>query len=261
MMIRMKIGLPATMAAILLSGMFAWLSPAAAEQFRVDNKIYLGDDKEPQIESSTIFFGDVVYDYLVRPSEVTIFDHSHDRFVLLDLSRRVKTEVSTQHVREFNARLKQWASSQPDAFTKFLSAPEFETQYDHQSGELTYSSPWVIYRLTTVDAENESVARQYAEFSDWYSQLNTMLNPGARPPFARMQVNAGLEARLRFPREVTLTLRPRDGLLAKRITIRSEHQLVRQLVQSDRDRIAQTDQFLAIFTPVNFTEYQKKMGD
>jgi hypothetical protein len=239
-------------------GGLASLRSVRAEQFRVENKIFLGDDKEPRAESTTIFYENVVYDYLLKPAEVTVFDRDHGRFVLLDLNRRVKSEIATERVREFSERLKQWACDQSDTLLKFLANPKFDVAYDETTGELTYSSSWMTYRLMTGDAASEVVARQYAEFSDWYGQLNTMLNPGTRPPFARMAVNAGLEARQRIPREVTLTFR-KENLLARRIVVRSEHQLVRQLVQSDRDRIAQTDQFIAIFSPLGFDEYQKKM--
>jgi hypothetical protein len=230
---------------------------ARAEQFRVENRIFVGDEKEPRSESTTIFYDDVVYDFLVKPAEITIFDKTHDRFVLLDVPRRVKTEVPTAHVKEFAGRLKQWGSAQPDAMLKFLVDPRFEERND--AGEMVFSSPWLTYRVMTEDAGNEAVSRQYSEFSDWYSQLNTLLNPGTRPPFARMVVNAALEARQRFPREVHLTLRSKDSLLSRRITIRSEHQLISQLIQPDRERISQTDQYIAIFTPLKFDEYQKKI--
>lgn len=236
-------------------------SLGAAEEFRVENKVFVDDEKQPRIESTTIFFGNVVYDYLAKPAEVTIFDKAHKRFVLLDVTRRAKTEISTEAVEELTARLKRWAASQSDPFLRFLADPQFDIHYDESAGELVCSSTWMTYRVATVDAPDEQLCRQYTEFSDWSCQLNTMLNPGSRPPQARMLLNAALEARQRFPREVSLSLRPKEGLWPKRFLLRSEHQLIRQLVQSDRDRIAQTDQFMAIFTPVTFGEYQKRIAE
>jgi hypothetical protein len=115
--------------------------------------------------------------------------------------------------------------------------------------------------LITIDANGRDISRQYREFSDWYCQLNALLNPGTRPPFARMIVNAALEQRGRFPGEVHLTLRPKKGLLAKRITVRSEHLLVRRLVESDLQRIAETGQLMALYTALDFKEYQRKVAD
>jgi hypothetical protein len=240
-------------------GLLGHGSAMAAEQFRVENRVFVGDEKAPRIESTTLFCNNVAYDYLAKPEEITVFDKNHDRFLLLDVHRRVKTEVSTAQVHEFTERLRQWASSQPDAFLKFLVDPRFEEQADDATSEMTFSSPWLTYRVVATDAESEEMVRTYTEFSNWYGQLNTLLNPGTRPPFARMRVNAVLESRQLFPQEVHLTVRTKDSLLAKRVTIRSEHQVSRHLIQSDRDRLTQTDQYIAMFSPIRFEDYQKKV--
>ena len=81
-----------------------------------------------------------------------------------------------------------------------------------------------------------------------------------RPPFARLKLNAALESRRRLPREVVLTVRPKSGFLAKRITIRSQHQMIDRLAETDRNRVAQIEQFMAIFSPVSFQDYQAGIG-
>jgi len=247
--------------AVLAAGLCGPGLAAGRGGFRIENKIFVGGEKEPQVQSTTIFQDGVVYDYLVDPAEVTVFDVQRRRFVLLDLQRRVKTELTTDRVADFNERLKQRSQKQSDPFLKFLGAPSFDEVLDESTGELTFTSPWMSYRLATFDTESEALSRQYREFSDWYCRLNTVLNPGARPPFARMIVNAALEDRHLFAREVHLTMQPKGGLLSKRLTMRSEHLLIRQLVESDRQRVAQTDQFLAMYASVDFPEYQRKLGD
>jgi hypothetical protein len=232
----------------------------AEEGFRIENKVFMTGEKDPQIRSTTIFHDGVVYDYLADPAEVTIFDVKHGRFVLLDLTRRIKTELTAERVAGFSDRLRQWSLKQSDPFLRFLGDPQFEVAFDESTHELTFTNPWMTYRLTTVDVESEAMSSQYREFSDWYCRLNTVLNPGARPPFARMIVNAELENRHLFAREVDLTIQEKEGLLGKRSTVRSEHVLVRQLMESDRKRVAQTDQFLAMYTSVDFREYQRKMA-
>jgi len=159
-------------------------------------------------------------------------------------------------------RLKEWASRQPDDFLQFLAAPKFEEAFDRDAAELTFESPWMSYRLKTVPVEEAETARQYREFCDWYCRLNTQLNPGSRPPFARMIVNEALQRYGQFPQQVDLTIHPgKDGFLAKKITIRSEHQLIRRLLESDRSRVAQTDQYMAIFKPLGFEEYQREIRE
>ena len=234
---------------------------AEPEEFRIENKVFMDNAKEPHAESATIFYRGIVYDYLKKPAEITVFDKARGRFVLLDTTRRVQTEIGADKVTGFIEGLKRWAVTQSDPFLQFLADPKFEEEFDETAGQLTCTSPWMTYRLTTIEAGNAALARQYREFSDWHCQLNALLTPGARPPFARMSVNAALEKRRRFPNETQLTVRTRKGIPPKKVVIRSEHQLVRRLVESDRDRVAQTDQFMAIFKPVTFEEYQSKIAE
>ena len=231
------------------------------DDFRIENQVFVGGQKEPRIRSTTIFHHGLVYDYLEDPAEVTIFDQQHGRFVLLDLTRRIKTELTTKQVLDFTERLKQWAQGQSDPFLRFLGDPHFDIQFDDESGELTLTSPWMTYRLTTGEVQSAATSRQYREFSDWYCRLNTMLNPGARPPFSRIAVNSALQEQERFAQAVHLTIKPSDGLLAKRLSVRSEHRLIGQLVESDRKRVAQTDQFIAMYTSVDFRDYQRRMTE
>jgi hypothetical protein len=238
--------------------------PAASEgDFRLENKVYVGNQDQPRVESTTIFSGGVVYDYLKEPPETTVFDPAERRFVLLDLARKVRTEVTTEAVLRFIRRLKEQYRSGPraDPYTKFLASPHFDQGFDESTGELTFRSSWMTYRLRGVDAESPEMARQYREFSDWQLRLNTLINPGHRLPFARMVVNAALEQRVQLPREVHLTLAPRKGFPSRQTTVRSEHQLARQLVESDRDRVAQTGELMVIYPAVAFEQYQREFQD
>jgi len=235
--------------------------PAERAEFRIENRVFVDNEKEPHSESTTVFFRGIVYDYLKKPAEATVFDKPRGRFILLDMTRRVHTEVTMEKVAAFADALRQWAASQSDPFVQFLGDPRFDEQVDEGSRQLAFDSPWMQYHLTAVDTEDAAISRAYREFSDWHCRLNTLLTPGARPPFPRMAVNAALEKRQLFPSEAHLVIHPKKGLAPKRMSIRSEHQLIRRLVESDRDRVAQTDQFMAIFRRVSFEEYQGKIAN
>lgn len=236
---------------------FAESAPPTDEEFRVDNAVFVNDQKEPQLESTTIFYRGAAYDYLKKPAEIIILDPARDRFVLLDVTRRLHAEVDLTKVREFVDGLQRWAETQSDPLAQFMVHPKFDEAFEESSGELTLSSPWLTYRLTTIPSESTAIARQYRAFSDWYARLNTLLTPGSRPPFARLLVNAAVDGHQRFATQVHLSMKAKRGIPPKKVTVRSEHQLIRRLVESDRDRIAQTDQFLAIFQRVGFEEYLK----
>ena len=80
----------------------------------------------------------------------------------------------------------------------FAAAPNFEVDFE-QNSELTLTSDFMTYQLTTIPANTPEAAQQYHEFSDWYARFNAMSNPGSAPPFPRMAVNEELANGRWFP--------------------------------------------------------------
>lgn len=246
----------AVFCALLALGGGCWPGlPLRAEDFRVENKIFRGRANTPASQSTTIFCDGVVYDYLKDPQEVIVLDQAAGRFVLLDTARRVRAEVTTQHVAQFTEEVREVAGTREDPFKKFLAEPKFTTVFDEDENSLTLSSPWMTYRLLLEDPESPEIAAQYQHFSDWYARLNTMINPGSKPPFARLLVNAALAERGATAREVRLTVTPPRTFPPRKITLRSEHRLVREVAGADLDRVAQTRQFMDIFKRISLAEY------
>jgi hypothetical protein len=246
--------------ALALSLLLALAAASPAEDFRVENKVFSGGESEACAESTTIFFNGAVYDFMKKPAEVIVFEKDFGRFVLLDTERRKKTELTSREVEAFTERLRQRAAVHDNPFVAFQADPKFEQKYDASARELTFSSPWMTYRVVTVDAESGEIARQYREFADWQARLNTVISHRSPPPFARIAVNAELGKREAVPSEVHLTATP-GGFPRKRTAMHSEHQLIRRVVESDRARVQQIGQFMAIFQPVSFEEYQKIDGE
>lgn len=246
----------------VVGGLFVGGSSASGDDFRVENRVFVGYDSQPRVVSTTIFQNGLVYDYLEEPAEVTVFDPDHGRFVLLNESRRVRTEIGLDEMKAFVKRLQQWALGHEDEYMRFLANPAFEADEDASNEKLVFNSRWMSYRLRmSPDAASPTIVQQYRRFCDAYAQLNTLITPGARLPFPRMFVNRAIEAEGRLPREVTLVLTPSgSSFAARRTTIRSEHRLVERLVESDRQRLAQTREFMSIFQPVKFGEYQEALG-
>lgn len=243
---------------VVVLGMLGVVSGSAAMDFRLENKVYLGKQREPATETTTIFYNGAVYDFLKKPAEIIIFDKEHMHFILLDTERRRKMELTVQEVEAFVERLRQRASEYSHPFVLFLARPEFEKSFDPTARELKLSSPWMTYRVVTMDAESPELAAQYREFADGLARLNALLNPKRIPPFARLVVNAELYHREELPKEVRLIIHPDTGQLPrKRIMVRSEHQLVRQIVEADRARVQQAIEFQNLFPRVSFEEYQR----
>ncbi len=229
-----------------------------AANFRVENKVFLGSEKEPRSESTTIFKDGIVYDYLVETGEVTVFDPTRQRFFLLDSHLKLKTQLSSKLVKAATNSLKTRSDFGNDPFVSFLLNPRFDCQVDDEQGELLFSSPMVEYRVLAVAAKDAEVASEYRQFSDWYKRLNTYIHPGTLPPFARMLVNEELGRRGELPREVHLTLKPKQGLIVRKTRMHSEHNIVSMLGDVDHRRVAQTAEHLAVFEAISYEEYGQK---
>jgi hypothetical protein len=230
---------------------------AAGEDFRIDNRVFSGSQKRADYRGTTIFSAGVVYDYRDDPAEVIVLDKAAGRFILLDAARQSCTELKMDEVAAFSARMKQWAAGHSDPLIRFFGEPKFQEQFGAGMNQLTLSSPWMTYqaRLTAVDSA--SMAQQYRDFSDWYAQINWLLNPGSRPPFARLMLNEAIARQHGIAREVTLTITSGKDPAAKRTTIRSEHDLVPQLTKADLARVAQTRGQVQSFKPIGFEQYRK----
>jgi len=236
---------------------FVW-GAALAEDFRVENAVFLDNEKSPSSESVTIFHGGMVYDCLKSPPEIVVYDREAGRFILLDVGRRIRAELTTSDVAAFTTRIRESAPKHPDPVGKFLADPKFQERYEEGTRELTLSSPWATYRATLpADPETPAAIELYRDFSDWSAKLNAMLSGAAsRPPFARLALDQAIADRKAIASQVVLTLSSgkADG---RRATIRSTHRVVRPLAQADLDRVAQIRGFLREFKPVGFEQYRK----
>lgn len=246
---------------LLVAGVFSFLPGQVgltnAEDFRVDNAVYMADEKEPSSASTTVFRAGVVYDFMKTPAETVVFDSIAGRFVLLNLTQKTRTELTTTEVAAFVDRLQPLAAKSPDPLVKFLAEPKFQERADENAGELTLSSTLVNYRIMLSREANQETVNQYHDFCDWYARLNALLVPGSRPPFGRLIVNAALAQRQATASQVSLTMSSGKGLKPQHTTIRSEHRIVRPLTPADLEQVTQTNEFMSSFKPVSFEQYRK----
>ena len=237
---------------IFLTGLVA--STARAEDFRVESKVFSGDDKAPVSENTTLFHGGKVYDFLAKPTEITIYDLSRNRILLLSPSRGVQAELSVEALLEFNGKLQEWAASQADPLLKFAARPQFDQQVDESTSEVSFSSEFVTYRVLTQKAKTGDAAHQYRQFCDLSGRLNGLTNPGGLPPFPRLEVNRALDDSGRVPEEVHLNIASRR-FGGRPLTARSEHHFHWKILESDNEKIAETAEFLTRLTKVGIQQY------
>jgi hypothetical protein len=237
----------------------AALSPAVGAEFRIENRVFVAEEPEPVSESTTLFMNGRVYDFFGGENgEIAIYDPNHERFLLLDPARRIKTEIKTSYVDNYVAAIRKKAIEHDNEFVKFLANPQFKREFDQNASRLTLSSESMTYRVDTVAAENEEAARVYADFSDAYARLGAITSDVPLPPYPRLAVNAALRERKEFPKRVERTV-ARTGLGPlpdKSVTIYSEHKIAWRLVESDRRRIDVAAKYLGSFKDVPLQVYR-----
>jgi hypothetical protein len=230
---------------------------SVAAEFRVENRVFSEEQTEPVSVSLTLFQEGMVYDFLQKPAETIIYDCQAGRFYLLEMTRRRRSETTTEQIAIFLEQVRQRAKEHPDPAVRFYAAPEFEEHFDPLRRELLLSSPWLTYRLLVISAKNPVQAAAYREFSDASARLNALLDPRARPPFARLKVDEALARRGSLPREVTLIVTQMKNGSPHQTTLHSEHHFGDTLTDSDRAQIAQAQKALNQFPKIDFTKYHK----
>ena len=239
----------------------------ADEEFKIENSVYQGDPadqgdkadakgKSPVSRSITRFVGGSVYDFMKEPAEIAIFEKAAQRFVLINVDRRIRAELPTKDIAVFTLQLQKLAAKNPDPLIRFSAAPSFQEKFDEAAQELTLSSEWVTYRLVLTPEPSQEVVDQYREFCDWHARLNALLKPGSLPPFNRLSVNTILAQRRAIASHVFLTLSPsKPGQPPTKFY--SEHRVVRPLTPTDLDDVAHLRAALSDFKLVKFEQYRK----
>jgi hypothetical protein len=223
------------------------------EEFRVRTMIFVGDDESPVAETLTLFDDGVVYDFLLtEPQETFVFDNKRGRLMLLDPQRRVRATVLADQLREFTSAMQKYEKQGPLAF--FLK-PTFDAEFDKQTGWFTLSSEQLTYRVQGIEPKFPGATERYRRFADWCARFNS-IRPGNLPPFARIELNRAVAERGWIPAKVERSIRIAGRSGGKQL-VRTEHEAVWRMSDTDRKRIAETSRFLASFTAVGLHEYQQ----
>jgi hypothetical protein len=243
---------PLGRALVIASLLIAAASTIRAEDFRIETKIYAGDEKKPASETVTLFFDKGVYDFIAEPEQIAVFNKpaggKPGRFILLDPPHRIKTTLSTDQLSGAMEKLRTWAGRQTDPFLQFAAHPQFKESFESGSGKLVLASYLESYTVTTRRAEHPQALAQYREFLDWYARLNTLLSAGP-PPEPRLRLNEALARHKVIPLKVELT---RAG---EKDAIRAEHQFTWRLSNDDRAQIDEVGTSITSFREVKNEEF------
>lgn len=236
----------------LLAGYLALPETALGQDFRVETEVLADGEKEPISESLTLFMGDVVYDFMLSPSEeTTIFDVRRGTLTLIDPVRGWRTSLTTAQLEELSAAMKSRGlqGGPPDLFQ-----PQFQTTYESDTLRLSLVSERLVYRAKGIVSRHPDGAERYRRFADWHSRLNAM-RKGNIPPFGRLELNQGLAQRNLLPQEIERTVTIDRALLPKTAIVKSKHTVTWLVSNTDRKRIEQAGQQLVSLTEVPPPQY------
>ena len=226
---------------------------ARSEDFRVESTVFENKEKKPTVQTSTLFYAGVVYDYMDGGTSTAVLDRTRGRFILLDAKKQEKVEIKLEETVAAVKEMGLLASKTNNAFLKFAAEPNFEV-HEIENGLEFRASP-MTYRVQCVEAP-AAIVSQYREFADCTSRMNAFMHPSP-PPFPRLFVNAELASRSLMPESIEMTIPKQIALGGKGRTARSLHVLTRQLLQKDFDQIEKTASQMAKYKLVPFAEYRK----
>lgn len=233
----------------LISGWYG-ATPGIAEEFRIETDVFVDDEKEPRVETLTIFDNGVVYDFLLTDvEEITLFDRERNRLVLMDTKRKVKTVLSMAAMTAFTAQLKAQLNPQQ---RKFLLNEAGDATKDEE-GWLVLANERVVYRAECIKPKIASAVMEYQQFADWYARLNAMR--GNLPPFLRIHLNSEIAKTGCIPKTIERTIFDKTFMKEKKQVVRSQHLANWRLCNTDRKWIDRAGTNLATFPEVTFGEY------
>lgn len=248
---------------LVLAASLPWPTGAAADDFRVESKLYFHEkkssDDKADVESTTLFAAGRAYDFMPEHGETTIFDPVNNEFTVLDPERRTWTRIKTDEITNEIKKLRVAAMQHQDPLVRFLGSPKFEEKVDAETGEIVLSGKAATYTVQTEVPKPAFAAAQYADYADWQAQLNALLNPKPMPPFARLELDRVLKQQGKVPTAVELLLMHKDrrGKLAT-MKLRSEHVFRWHVSQEDRRNIEEVGTQLQKFERLTFEAYQQK---
>ena len=239
----------------LFTLLIAWPSLAPAIDFRIETKLYMGDEELPIVENTTLFQNGVIYDFVENTGRVAIFRDTRGehtaRFVLMDPSRSVKTEIELSRMDSAIENLRRAARRSKHELDKFSAEPNFSELFSQETGVLTMESEPMTYKLATVPVDHEEAWSDLRNYFDGYAKLNCFL-AFARPPMPRLAVNDALRKHNAVPVQVNLNI---SGDAAAEL--RAEHFYTWRLSKDDRARIALVGEQLVSFNHVSNAEFRE----
>jgi hypothetical protein len=242
---------PLSIASLSLPVLFALgnATPAAAQEFRIETDVYIGEATEAASHTVTLFEKSAVYEFVESPKQIIIYrtgvKDGRGQFILLDSELERRTDVDVARVEKLMEKLSKWAAEHKDPLLKFAANPQFEETFDAERGSLTLANPEWTYRVATIEAEDAAALQRYHDFTDRFAELSSMMY-NSPPPGPRLALNAALAKHGVVPVEIHRTTGGEN-----KNAVRATHLFTWRLSREDRSRLDEAQAFLANYQKVD----------
>ena len=251
-------------------------STAAAQQFRVYTEVSVPPQnlqpKQMQGEvvarSLTIFHAGRVFDWLKTAGEVTIFEPAHQRFIIFNGRKLIKTTIDFKEIDRMLASARDETSNhakrllnRDDRDAKSIATslqfqlnPKFEHSFQQQSLILDLDSPKLGYHVNCGTTPIPEAVEAYMEYADWTAKLNHVMHPRSLYPAPRMKLNESLRKHKVLPVKVQLRVD-----FDQPLHLQADHRFAWQLGKIDRQSIQHWENKVGdpSFKNLTFRDYQK----
>ena len=174
------------------------LLSASEIKFRVDNTArFIRHERETKYSSSTVFYGDLAFDFIGDNGEIVVYSFRAQKFILIDPIRRIRSVIDESELDRFIERIKDILRDKNDGFTAFMTEPTFTIS--QKENEYFFQSKWIDYRIQTVPFDDEQIADIYFRFVEAMGKFNVYMNPGVVTPLARLETNRKFMEESRVP--------------------------------------------------------------
>ncbi len=225
-------------------------TPLLGQDYRLFTKVsdVSQSNEKPRIigRSLSLFHAGKVYDYIDSTGEVTIFEPSKKRFIILDTKREIFTvadldeikhhlkvarKVIQEHIETLSSQTKENRKDQQETEKViqnliFQRDPEFQIDYRSSSRSLTLQGTGIRYSATGAKNNSKELVNAFFKYTDWVARLNYVLHPRAVSPESRLILNEELRRRQLMPTSVELK--------TDHLHLRANHQIHWSLDARDR---------------------------
>lgn len=229
-----------------------------AQDFRVESQVFVGGANTPASENLTLYQSGMAYDFQMdidapgSPLEIVIYDSREKQLILLDLQRKLRTDIPDFELLKMLESLR--ASGETNEDANFLLNPELESGFDVKTDTITVSNDDLTYRARGKAPENLIAMPFFYEAMTQFTRLSAS-DPKRLPPFARLALNREIQKLGLFPVNIEMSMRA-GAISREEFNARSTHTVMWELSKQDLMRIEEAKRNWIGFEKVSIGVYR-----